>query len=79
MYLFSFMRRKTDFFTAEEKSTQTVLKCLTHHQALFREDTKRQELIKQKQAEVKAPKQEVQTGATVEEINDDEATKILEL
>ena len=50
---------------------------------MFKEDTKKQELIKQKQAELAAkknptPKQE-ESGATVEEINDDEAQKIQEL
>jgi len=45
-HLFSFMRRKTDFFTMEEKSTAVVMRCLQEHQALFRDDKKRQELIK---------------------------------
>jgi len=53
---------------------------LQHHQALFREDTKRQELIKQKQAEAQknqaAPKKQETSGATVEEIDDAEAKRI---
>lgn len=52
------------------------------HIALFREDQKRQELIKKKQAEEKAKKEaakkanEAGSGATVEEIDEDEAKKI---
>jgi hypothetical protein len=46
--IFSFMRRKTDFYTAEEKSKQVVIAKLDKHMALYFEDTKRQELIKKK-------------------------------
>ena len=40
-YIFSFMRRKTDFYTAEEKSKQVVVAMLEKHMALFAEDKKR--------------------------------------
>ena len=55
--LFSFMRRKTDFFTASDKSKEIVLKPLEHHQRLFQEDKKKQELIKKKQEEEKKKKE----------------------
>jgi hypothetical protein len=42
------MRRKTDFFTAEENSRKIVIEQLEKHMMLFREDKKRIELIKQK-------------------------------
>lgn len=42
------MRRKTDFFTEEEKSTKIVMKTLQIHQMAYKEDKKRQELIKEK-------------------------------
>ncbi len=44
--MFSFMRRKTDFFTAEARSAATVNELMNKHMMLFREDAKRQELIK---------------------------------
>ena len=49
---------------------------------LFRQDKVRQEVIAQKQAEMKAksetalPKQVITEGATIEEIDDDEAKKL---
>jgi hypothetical protein len=42
------VRRKTDFFTAEENSRKIVIEQLEKHMMLFREDKKRIELIKQK-------------------------------
>lgn len=45
-YLFSFMRRKTDFYTMEDKSAAVVMKALQHHQALFKENKKKEELIR---------------------------------
>jgi hypothetical protein len=53
-YLFSFMRRKTDFYTMEDKSLATVNEIMKKHMALFAEDKVRQDLIAQKQAEAKA-------------------------
>ena len=46
--LFSFMRRKTDFFSNESASVAKVQDCMEKHIALYREDSKKQELIKQK-------------------------------
>lgn len=80
--LFSFMRRKTDFFSNESASVSKVQDIMEKHIALFREDTKRQELIRQKQAEEKAKQEakkkseEAGSGATVEEIDDEEAQRI---
>lgn len=77
--LFSFMRRKTDFFTNEQASVAKVQDIMEKHIALFREDTKRQELIKKKQMEEKAKleakkkAEEPGGGATIEEIDDEEA------
>ena len=83
-YLFSFMRRKTDFFSAEERSTQIVNQYLKKHADLFKEDKHRQELIKRKKeeaAQASKPKDHPkpaaeQSGATVEEITDEEAKQI---
>jgi hypothetical protein len=85
-YLFSFMRRKTDFFTMEERSGEIVNKYLNENAELFKLDKVRQELIKNKQNELKnkhaqentkkAPPKQEDSGATVEEIDDDEAKKI---
>lgn len=86
--LFSFMRRKTDFYSAEDKSFEVVNKHMKHHAELFGQDKQRQELIKQKQEQARAqatketpvipPTQEA-AGATVEEIDDDEAKRIEQL
>ena len=51
--LFSFMRRKTDFFTYDEKSKDIVLKPLNEHLKLYQDEKKRQELIKKKQEDEK--------------------------
>lgn len=51
--MFSFMRRKTDFYTADENSFNVVKEHFEKHRLLFKEDTKRQALIKQKQDEEK--------------------------
>jgi hypothetical protein len=85
--LFSFMRRKTDFFAGEEKSFNIVNKYFKKHSDLFGADKVRQEAIKRKQAEVRAAQQKPQeipkkeednNGATVEEVSDEEAKKIEE-
>ena len=39
--MFSFMRRKTDFFSQDESSFITVKEHFEKHRALFKEDTKR--------------------------------------
>lgn len=85
--MFSFMRRKTDFFSNETSSFQTVANNFEKHKNLYGEDTKRQALIKQKQDEERAkrtaaeaakkkPTPTVSDGATVEEIDDEEAKKL---
>ena len=83
------MRRKTDFFSNETSSFQTVANNFEKHKKLYSEDSKRQALIKQKQDEerakraaaeaAKAPKSkpaDISEGATVEEIDDEEAKKL---
>ena len=40
-YLFSFMRRKTDFFTQEEHSKATVNRMMEKHIELFKADKTR--------------------------------------
>jgi len=49
--MFSFMRRKTDFFSMEDRSLQIVTTALQKHARLFKEDLHRQELIKRKKEE----------------------------
>ena len=39
--MFSFMRRKTDFFTAEENSMKVVNDKMQKHMLLFREERKK--------------------------------------
>ena len=82
--LFSFMRRKTDFFTYADKSKDIVLKPLEEHLKLYLEEKKRQELIKKKQEDEKkkketeeAKKKQPESGAQVEEITDEEAERII--
>lgn len=80
--LFSFMRRKTDFFSQEDNSKVIVQKYMKMHADLFKADKAKQEQIEKKKAEVKAKeeaakkKEEPGSGATVEEIDDEEAEKI---
>lgn len=87
--IFSFMRRKTDFFSASDKARQTVLEQFGKHEQNFREDKQRQDLIKQKQEEMKKKKEEEEKAKQqtvpepesdnkVEEITDEEAEKLME-
>ena len=52
--MFSFMRRKTDFFSQDTSSFETVKNNFEKHHALYMQDTKKQEIIKKKQDEEKA-------------------------
>lgn len=53
--LFSFLRRKTDFFTLQEKSKSMVNAAIETHLALFNETKQREAAIKAKaEAEKKA-------------------------
>ena len=83
--MFSFMRRKTDFYSADAQSFETVKTNFEKHRVLYSQDTKKQEQIKKKQEEEKAKlaakqSKEKETkkddGATVEEIDEDEAKRI---
>jgi N-terminal conserved domain of Nudc. len=49
--LFSFMRRKTDFFTLSDKSKGIVNGALERHLNEYLEDKKREALVKAKQEE----------------------------
>lgn len=42
------MRRKTDFYTMEDKSLETVTNIMKKHMELFRNDKVKQDLIAQK-------------------------------
>lgn len=44
--LFSFMRRKTDFFTYDDKARDIVSKPLDEHLAIYKEDKKREAALK---------------------------------
>lgn len=54
------MRRKTDFFSEEEKSIETVNNIMRKHLELFRIDHKKQELIARKKAEAAAKQKAAQ-------------------
>lgn len=79
------MRRKTDFFSQDDSSFETVKNNFEKHRVLFKQDTKKQAAIKKIQDEEKAKlaaKQKEQQpvkkeeGATIEEIDEDEAKRI---
>ena len=75
--MFSFMRRRTDFFTAEESSAKVVNDKMQKHMLLFREDKKKEQLLQQKKAaETKSAQPAQSSGATVEEVDEDEAMRI---
>ena len=88
--IFSFMRRKTDFYTNVDKGRSCVLGAFEKNATIFAEDKKRQELIKQKQEEKKREEQEAklkaeqeaknssESDSKVEEITDEEAERIMQ-
>ncbi len=46
--MFSFMRRKTDFFTYDDKARDIVNKPLDEHLRIYKEDKKREAALKAK-------------------------------
>lgn len=56
-YLFSFMRRKTDFYSQEQQSLATVDGIMRKHLDLYKADKQRQDAVAAKQAEAKAKKE----------------------
>ena len=55
--LFSFMRRKTDFFQAEDRSAKTVVDSMNKHMNVYREEMVKKAAIDKKKAEEKAKKE----------------------
>lgn len=55
--MFSFMRRKTDFFTMKEQANVIVNKALEKHAKSFSEDKVRQEMIERKKKEERAKRE----------------------
>jgi hypothetical protein len=85
--LFGFMRRKTDFFSAKDKSRGMVISAFEKSEKLFNEDKARQALIARKKAEEKAKQEAAEAAArqqTAEpaadsscvEVTDEEARQI---
>ena len=55
------MRRKTDFFTFDEKARTIVNTPLNEHLSIYAQDKKREALLKQKQEDEKRKREEEQT------------------
>ena len=86
--MFSFLRRKTDFFTAPEQSRKIVVDTLEEHIRTFQEDKAREAALKAKQeqerkkreakeAEEAAKRKQGGSQAQVEEVTDEEAERIM--
>ncbi|CAI2374824.1 unnamed protein product [Moneuplotes crassus] len=75
--VFSFMRRKTDFYSNPDKARSTVLAQFERHLHAFNEDAVRRDLIKKKQEEHKKKQEEEEKARKEEEITDEEAEKLM--
>ena len=51
------MRRKTDFFTLQDKSEKIVTKALHEHLRIYAEDKQREQALKAKQEQEKKKKE----------------------
>ena len=83
--LFSFMRRKTDFFTLADKSKTIVLSSLDEHMKIYADDKQREVALKAKQDQERkkremdeavaaaAKQSSVPSGVELQEVSEEEA------